>query len=62
MAEVKNCRLEKGHNFSNKEILMLRVKEEANLRGITMRMSKSDSTKFVAWSEDALDFFVLANH
>jgi hypothetical protein len=61
MSEVKNCRLEKGQQvFSNKDYLLLRVKEEANLRGITMKMAKSDASKFVAYSEDVLDFYVQA--
>ena len=52
----------KGQNFENKDILLLRVKEEANLRGITLKLSKSDAAKFVAWSEDVIDFYVHANH
>ena len=62
MAEVKNDRLERGQVFSNKDIIELRVKEEANLRGITIKTAKSDSAKYVVWSEDALDFYVHANH
>jgi hypothetical protein len=34
MADVQNCRLEVNHTFPDKEILVLRVAEEANLRGI----------------------------
>ena len=52
MSEVKNCRLEKGQVFSNKDYLFL--------RGITMKMAKSDASKFVAYSEDVLDFYVQA--
>ena len=62
MAEVKNDRLEKGQVFTNKDIIELRVKEEANLRGITIKTAKSDCAKYVVWSEDALDFYVHANH
>jgi hypothetical protein len=60
MSEVKNCRLEKDQVFASKESLLLRVKEEANLRGITIHTPKSDATKFVAYSEEVLDFFVQA--
>ena len=60
MSEVKNDRLEKGQVFTDKDYLLLRVKEEANLRGITIKMAKSDATKFVAYSEDVLDFYVQA--
>ena len=60
MSEVKNDRLEKGQVFSDKDFLLLRVKEEANLRGITLKMAKSDASKFVAYSEDVLDFYVQA--
>jgi hypothetical protein len=34
MVDVQKCRLEVNHTFPDKEILVLRVAEEANLRGI----------------------------
>ncbi len=32
MTEVQGCRLSKGQTFSHRDIIILRVKEEANLR------------------------------
>jgi len=40
MLDVQNCRLEVNHTFPNKEILVLRVAEEANLRGINFVCSQ----------------------
>ncbi len=34
MVDVQNCWLEVNHTFPDKEILVLRVAEEANIRGI----------------------------
>ena len=34
MAEVEAARLELGHSFHDKDVLLLRIAEEANLRGI----------------------------
>ena len=62
MAEREKYRLRKGHMFSNKEILLLKIKEEANLRGISIRLEKSDSIRVICWSRDDNQFFVMANH
>jgi hypothetical protein len=42
MNEVEKSRLEKGHTFQTRTILLLRTKEEANLRGISIKVEKSD--------------------
>jgi hypothetical protein len=46
MEEVQNCRLEVSHTFPDKEILVMRVAEEANLRGINFVCSRSDLCDF----------------
>jgi len=42
MVDVQKCRLEINHTFPDKEILVLRVAEEANLRGINFICARSD--------------------
>ena len=42
MAEVSSAHLEVGHSFKDKEVLLLRIAEEANLRGIEVRTARSD--------------------
>jgi len=42
MVDVQKCRLEVNHTFPDKEILVLRVAEEANLRGINFVCARSD--------------------
>ena len=46
MADVHKCRLEVNHTFPDKEILVLRVAEEANLRGINFVCTRSDRREF----------------
>ncbi len=60
MAEVEKSRLEKGNTFRSKDILLLRTKEEANLRGISIKVEKSDVTRFICWSRDTPSFVVIA--
>ncbi len=56
------CRLEKGQTFVSWQYVLLRVKEEANLREIRIRIEKSDHAKLVCWSRETVDFFVFARH
>ena len=44
MTEVENAHLAVGHSFSDKDVLMLRIAEEANLRGIDIRTVRSDNS------------------
>ena len=46
MVDVQKCRLEVNHTFPDKEILVLRVAEEANLRGINFVCTQSDLHDF----------------
>ena len=60
MTEVQGCRLSKGQTFSHRDIIILRVKEEANLRGLSVRTEISDNRQVVCWSREAVDFYVHA--
>jgi hypothetical protein len=42
MSKVETHHLLEGDTFKNKEVLQLRISEEANLRGISMRAHRSD--------------------
>ena len=42
MVDVQKCRLEVNHTFPDKEILVLHVAKEANLRGINFVCVRSD--------------------
>ncbi len=42
MNEVEKACLSKGHTFQTRKLLLLRTKEEANLRGISIKVEKSD--------------------
>ena len=59
MVDVQNCRLEVNHTFPNKEILVLRVAEEANLRGINFVCTRSDLRDFKCTGPR---FCVIARH
>ncbi len=59
MEEVQNCRLEVNHTFLDKEILVMRVAEEANLRGINFVCSQSDLCEFKC---TGTRFCVIARH
>jgi len=60
MAEVEKSRLSKGQTFVSRDILLLRTKEEANLRGFSIKVEKSDSVRFIVWSRDCPTFYVFA--
>jgi hypothetical protein len=42
MSVVETHHLVEGYTFKNKNVLQLRISEEANLRGITTRANRSD--------------------
>lgn len=46
MEVVEGCRLQKGHTFQEKDVLHLRVAEEANLRQIFVVIKRSDNRCF----------------
>jgi hypothetical protein len=46
MLNVQKCRLEVNHTFPDKEILAMRVAEEANLRRINILCARSDLRDF----------------
>ena len=46
MEDVQNCQLEVNHTFPDKEILVLHVAKEANLRGINFVCTRSDLRDF----------------
>jgi hypothetical protein len=47
MTDVESNRLEEDHTFVTKDILNLRIAEEANLRCIKMKVERSDGTNFI---------------
>ncbi len=47
MKDVESNRLEEDHTFASKNILNLRIAEEANLRCIKMKVERSDSSNFI---------------
>ena len=59
MSEVQKCRLEVNHNFPNKEMLLMRMAEEANLRGINTFCSRSDLREYTCTGSK---FCVKASH
>jgi len=58
MTEVENNRLIEGQIFQSKEILQLRIGEEANLRGICIRVVRSDNANLTV---AGLNFYVHAS-
>jgi hypothetical protein len=58
MTEVEKYRLSEGQIFKNKDILQLRIGEEANLRGICIRVARSDNSNLTVVG---LDFYVHAS-
>ena len=46
MTDVEKGRLEVNHTFPDKEMLLMRVAEEANLRGINTYISRSDTRDY----------------
>ena len=47
MTDVELNRLEEGHMFATKDILNLRIAEEANLRCIKIKVERSDPTNLI---------------
>jgi hypothetical protein len=45
MAQVINFHLKKGHIFPDKDLIVLHIAEEANFRGNSFQMDKSDELK-----------------
>jgi len=60
MAEVERSRLSKGQTFKTRDLLILRTKEEANLRGLSIKVEKSDMFRFICWSRENPSFVVIA--
>jgi hypothetical protein len=48
MNVVESIRSKEDHTFVTKDILKLRIAEEANLRCIIMKVERSDDTNFIA--------------
>jgi hypothetical protein len=59
MTDVQNVRLEVNHNFPDKEMLLMRVAEEANLRGVNVYCARSDLRDYVCTGSK---FCVRASH
>jgi hypothetical protein len=45
MAQVINYHLKKEHTFPDKDLIVLRITEQANFRGISFQIDKSDELK-----------------
>jgi MULE transposase domain len=60
MKDVEKSRLSKAQTFRSRDILLLRTKEEANLRGISIVVEKSDVNRFICWSREEPNFVVIA--
>jgi hypothetical protein len=58
MTEVEKYRLTEGQIFQNKDILQLRIGEEANLRGICIRVARSSNSILTVVG---IDFYVHAS-
>lgn len=58
MARVKEYRLQEGHTFPNKDILWIRIVEEAVLRGKYLTTYRSDAFNLIVYSDR---FFVGAS-
>ena len=59
MADVQKGRLEVNHTFPDKNILLMRVAEEANLRGVNIFSARSDLREYTCTGSR---FCVRANH
>jgi hypothetical protein len=59
MVDVQKCRLELNHTFPDKEILVLHVTKEANLRGMNFVCTRSDLRDF---KRTGPRFCVIAHH
>jgi hypothetical protein len=52
MAQVINFHLKKGHTFPDKDLIVLRIVEEANFCGISFQMDKSDKLRLYCCGPD----------
>jgi len=59
MSVVEHRRLMQGHTFPNKDILMIRIAEEANYRNIKVKVLKSCSMQYEVGGDM---FYVKASH
>jgi hypothetical protein len=59
MADVQKGRLEVNHTFPDKNILLMRVAEEANVRGVNLFCARSDLCEYTCTGSR---FCVKANH
>jgi hypothetical protein len=62
MRDVEINPLRKGHTFPNKEILMLRIAEEANLFGVRIQSRRSDSFQLQTYGAAGDPFHVHGNY
>jgi hypothetical protein len=60
MAQVINCHFKKGHAFPDKDLIVLRIAEEANFCGISFQTDKSDELKLYCCGPD--NFLVYATN
>jgi hypothetical protein len=52
MAQVINYHLKLGHTFPDRDLVVLRIVEEANYRGILFQTKKSDELKLYCCGPD----------
>jgi hypothetical protein len=52
MAKVINFHLKLGHTFSDRDLIVIRIPEEANFRGISFQTDKSDELKLYCRGPD----------
>ena len=52
MAQVINFHLKKGHTFPDRNLVVLRITEEANFHGISFQMDKSEELKLYCRGPD----------
>ena len=60
MAQVINYHLKLGHTFPDRDLVVLRIAEEANYRGISFQPEKSDELKLYCRGPDG--FLVYATN
>jgi hypothetical protein len=60
LAEVTNAPLLEGHTFPDKEIVLMRIVEEANLYGVRIKIIWSDGFQVNAWGVNGDPFHVVA--
>ncbi len=62
MAQVINSHLKKEHTFPERELVALRIAEEANARGISFQMDKSDNMKLYCCGPDSFLVYATNSH